>query len=166
MMIVEQLTQSVLTGTTIFSLGAVVTLWHPWLLPIILFSPLIMLKLSASVASQEQRAIAQRVEIERNAQCHRSIFTDQASTKEVRLFNPRPFLLTRLHRLWKEIYNCELHLTKEKLRARGVLGAVLALDRPIPLGYIVWQLLFHQITSGRFILYTQSVTALQAAFKS
>lgn len=166
MMIVQQLMQVASSLTIIISLGSMVLLWHVWILPVILLSPLLLMRLSASIAAEEVNLIAKRIEIDRKAQYLKTVLTDDAPAKEVRLFSLRPFLLSRLRGLWAEIYNHELQLAKGKLLSRGVLGAILSLDRPLLIGYAVMQLLQRQITFGKFSLYTQSIFALQSGFRA
>ncbi len=163
--IVQQLMDVVASLTTIIGLGAVVFLWHSWLIPLVLLPPILMLWLTSSMAPERVEMNLKRTETTRRAGYLRGLLTGERAAKEIRLFNLRDFLLSNLDFVCKEMYEQNRQHAKRRLLRRGSLAMALSLNQPMLVGYTAWQLLLHGISFRQFSLYTQSISYLQRDLK-
>lgn len=164
--IVQQIMQATTALVSVSSLAAGVVLWHPWLLPLVLISPLVRFGIGAQAAAEELRHRTLRMETDRRAQYLKGVLTDDGAAKELRIFGLRHFILTRLKDIWAKIYEADRRMARRRMRFRILAGVTTSLDKPLLFAYVVWQLLLHRITFGRFTFYIQALNALQTGFSA
>lgn len=140
--------------------------WHPWLVPILLISPVIYFGISRKVAASAHRTNRAKERPEMWSMTYSNVMLAEYFAKEIKVFGLKDFFLPRFSR---EI-SAGFSLEKKHLRVRALweagVGSVLTLERPALFAYAIFSLLTQSITITQFGLYTQSIMSLQAGINS
>lgn len=161
MMMMDQMTGVTTTLTTLTSLAAVVLLWQPWIVPVVLAASLSMLWISARFGAARVEVVTRRAETDRKKHYLGTLLTSDQAAKEVRLFGLRDFLLGMYRTLLETTYRQDRGLAVREVSYSGVAGLLLAAVQASLVAFTAFQAVQGAISVGQFNLYTQAVLHLQ-----
>lgn len=156
-MIFTDLMAAVSMLTTLVSLATVLLLWQAWVLPIILVASLATLWISTRFGTAFVDLVTGRAETERRKFYLNTLFVSEQAAKEIRLFNLRDFLLSKLRGLLERTYRQDRRLVSRELMYSLPAGVGMAGIQVTLIAFTAYQVLGGKISIGQFNLYTQSI---------
>lgn len=161
----QNLMRLISAATGLFAMGTVVLLWQPWLIPVLMIGPFVLVYVAART-SEDLRALRDnRAEMERTAQYSKAVLTSDRTLKDIRLYGLKDFFLERFVAISRETFRKEREIVTKRLLYRGVPTLLTGLDRPLLVGYIAYQCLRGAITLGQFSLYSQALVSFQSQLR-
>jgi ATP-binding cassette subfamily B protein len=156
-MFVDGLLASGSALTTFLSLSAILLLWRPWVMLLMLASSLGVLWVTTRFGTARVHLVEDRSETERKKHYLYTVLTSDQAAKEIRVFGLRDHLVAAFHALLERTYRQDRRLAVRELLYSAGAGAVLAAVQPGLLAYTVLLALHGTISIGQFNLYTQSI---------
>ena len=160
MMIVQQLMTIASMLTTLISLAVVLFFWQVWIVPVIVITSLITLRVSGSFARAHVDLVVKRTQMDRKGQYFQHELTSDFRAKEVRLFDLKRFFLPKLREILEQMYQQDRQLARRELLYSGIVQTALAVVRPFLVGFCAFQVIAGVISIGQFSLYTGSIISL------
>ncbi|HEY0607613.1 MAG TPA: ABC transporter ATP-binding protein, partial [Herpetosiphonaceae bacterium] len=163
-MFIDRLLVAGATLTTFGSLTAIIVLWQPWIVPVLLGSSLGTLWIATHFASVRVRVLAERAETERKKHYLSTLLASDQAAKEIRLFGLGGWLLDSLRQVLDRTYRQDRRLALRELSYAGAAALLLGAVQPALIAFTAWQTFAGLITIGQFSLYTQSIIQLESGW--
>jgi len=162
--IVQQLLTIGSSLSSLVALSVVIAIWHWWLLPVIVATPLVVLWLAAKEAQVTFDENAEKTKLERDVGYIRGVLAGDQMAKDIRLFCLQPFFLSRFRSLWADVYALEKATARRRLFKEIAPTILLTINQASLAAYVLWQVLLHRIGFREFVFFTQSMASLQGSF--
>lgn len=159
-MIVDQLTMSMSSITTLVSLAIVLLAWEAWVVPLILISSMTTLWVATKFGNERVELVNQRAETERKKFYLNQILTSDQAAKEVRLFGLGTYLLENLRGIFDLIFRQDRRLVSRQLVFSGFPAVTMAAVQIAAIALAAYQTFDGRISIGQFSLYMQSVSQM------
>ena len=166
LLIVTGLVNAASQLVTVCSLAAVLLLWQPWVVPVLVLSGLALFWMSLRFGTANVSLVLGQTPEARKAQYFSMLLTSDTVAKEVRLFGLRDFLLSNLRGLLDAMYHQDRRLMVRQTWFAGAVEPVLAVVRPALVGFTAFEALGRRISIGQFNLYAQSIFQFHAGLSS
>jgi ATP-binding cassette, subfamily B, bacterial len=166
MEIITQSTMAISALITFLSVSAVIAFWHAWIVPILLFSPILFFWVNVFSSKKKARMILEHTPLARKSQYFYSLLTVDFFAKEIRVFGLREFFLARHRQTQDGVYRQDRNLVSRQLGLTSLVQVLLGGIQIAFSLYIIMQLLSHALSFGQYSLYTQSASQLNTAFLS
>lgn len=163
-MFIDRLLVAGSTLTTFGSLTAIMLLWQPWIVPVLLGSSLGTLWISTHFATARVRALAERAETERKKHYLYTLLASDQAAKEIRLFGLGTWLLRSLSSVLDRTYRQDRRLALRELRYTSGAALLLGAVQPALIAFTAWQTVQGRITIGQFSLYSQAIIQLESGW--
>jgi ATP-binding cassette subfamily B protein len=153
----------VTTLCTGFTFIAVVFLWQPWIVPVLLLLSFVQFRVTNLFARKQADLTLELTPRQRQTGYIQAILSEQHFVKELRFFSLGKFFLQRLSQHLGEIYQQNRRLASQKFWSVTGTEILLALTYPLLLGFTMVQVLTRAISIGQFTLYAQAISQIQSS---